>query len=390
MHGTDSLKASREALLFELTQIPTAAGHEDRVIAFVDAWIATRADRLHAVRDDVGNILVWQKRRPAGTVPLLFTAHLDHPAFVVTGVASDGTVALEFRGGVNDPYFEGAEIELIGPAMSCARATITTLDAAAKPFKTVTARLDPADRPAWLAAGIIARWHFPRAEAIDGCIHTDACDDLAAAAAALAAFGELLDAPGCGHVGLLFTVAEEVGFLGTIHAARNGFVPRDARLLCLENSRSFPHDSPIGAGAILRVGDRISVFTPELTNRLAELYGDAAKKDPAFRWQRKLMPGGACEATAFASYGYRSTCLCLPLGNYHNMADIDGVAAGARPARVAREFVSLADFHSLVEMLHLAARGLDDSPAETTEQLMERLYAERRMVLERRRIVGDA
>ena len=52
---------------------------------------------------------------------------------------------------------------------------------------------------------------------------------------------------------------------------------------------------------------------------------------------------------------------------------------------MAREYVSLADFHSLVEMLHLAARGLDDSPAESTEQLMERLYAERRMVLERRR-----
>ncbi|MFM9143799.1 MAG: hypothetical protein ACKORL_00105 [Phycisphaerales bacterium] len=138
------------------------------------------------------------------------------------------------------------------------------------------------------------------------------------------------------------------------------------------------------------LGDRISVFTPELTNRLAELYGDAAKKDPAFRWQRKLMPGGACEATAFASYGYRSTCLCLPLGNYHHMADIDGVAAGARPARVAREYVSLADFHSLVEMLHLAARGLDDSPAETTEQLMERLYAERSVVLARRRIGSTA
>jgi hypothetical protein len=28
--------AAREALLLELTQIPTAAGHEDRVIAFVD------------------------------------------------------------------------------------------------------------------------------------------------------------------------------------------------------------------------------------------------------------------------------------------------------------------------------------------------------------------
>jgi endoglucanase len=381
MTADDTRQAAREALLAELTQIPTAAGVEDRVIAFVDAWIGARTDRVHAERDDAGNVLVWQRRRPAGIAPILFTAHLDHPAFVVTGVASDGTVALEFRGGVNDPYFEGAALEFIGPGDARAHATIRSLDAAAKPFKTVTARMPPTEIPAWLAAGCIARWSFPRAEVIDGCIHTDACDDLAAAAAALAAFDELLDAPGCGHVGLLFTVAEEVGFIGTIHAARTGFVPRDARLLCLENSRSFPHDSPIGAGAILRVGDRISVFTPELTNRLAELYADAAKKDPAFRWQRKLMPGGACEATAFASYGYRSTCLCLPLGNYHNMVDIDGVAAGKAKAKVGPEFISVSDFHGLVTMLEVTARRLDDATIGSTEALMEKLWNERGFIV---------
>ena len=39
--------------------------------------------------------------------------------------------------------------------------------------------------------------------------------------------------------------------MGAIHVARNAWIPKDARLLCLENSRSFPNDSPIGAGAIL-------------------------------------------------------------------------------------------------------------------------------------------
>ena len=112
-----------------------------------------------------------------------------------------------------------------------------------------------------------------------------------------------------------------------IGAARAGFVPKGARLVCLENSRSFPHDSPIGAGPIVRVGDRLSVFTPELTNRIGDLAAAYAKENPAFRFQRKLMPGGACEATAFASFGIASTCVCLPLGNYHNMEDIDGVAA---------------------------------------------------------------
>ena len=370
----------REALLLELTQVPTAAGHEDRVMAFIDAWLGRFAGRVTVARDDVGNYLVTQRRHD-GTRPLLLaTAHLDHPAFVVTKVDADGTLHLEFRGGVNDPYFVGAALELVGPGEARAEAVNATLDGKATPFKTVTARVKGA-APAWVAAGCMARWAFPRAEIKDGCILTDACDDLAAAAAALCAFEELLDEPGCAHFGLLLTVAEEVGFQGTIHAARNGWVPKDAVLLCLENSRSFPHDSPIGAGAILRVGDRISVFTPEITNRLTEVFWFVTKLDASFRWQRKLMPGGACEATAFAAYGYRSTCLCLPLGNYHNMVDIDGVAAGTAEAKVGREFVSIEDFHSLVRMLHVAATLMDAPAGERTPDLMERLYREKSFVM---------
>ena len=369
------LRAAREAVLLELTQIPTAAGHEQRVMEFIDRWLAERGNRLTVRRDDAGNYLVTQRSHD-GTVPLmLVTAHLDHPAFIVTQVEGN-VLRAEFRGGVNDPYFVGAAIEAVGPGSERASARITSMESDAMTFKRITATLDAA-APAWLRAGCIARWRFPRAEIRDGLIHTDACDDLAAAAAALCALDEVLDRPGCGHVGLLFTVAEEVGFLGCIHAARSGWIPRDARLLCLENSRSFPHDSPIGAGAILRVGDRISVFTPELTNHLAHIFSAEAKRNPAFRWQRKLMPGGGCEASAFACYGYASTCICLPLGNYHNMVDIAGVDAGTAKPEMGREFVSVDDFHSMIAMLVLAAEGIDRPLPETTAQLMERLYADR-------------
>ena len=71
------------------------------------------------------------------------------------------------------------------------------------------------------------------------------------------------------------------------------------------------------------------------------------------------MVGGACEATAFAALGYQSTCVCLPLGNYHNMEHIDEVRAGQRPARVDREYVAISDFHGLVELLEVIAHGLD-------------------------------
>ena len=383
---TPEIRAAREALLLEVTQIPTAAGHETAVMAFIDRWLAKHANAVTIQRDDVGNYLITQRRHNGNAPLLIITAHLDHPAFVVTAV-NGTTIHAAFRGGVNDPYFVGADIEIIGPGDARAQAVIKTLAADAKPFKEITAEVathtspSAPTPPAWLVPGCIARWKFPRAEIRDGLIHTDACDDLAAVAAALCAFEELLNADQCGHVGLLFTVAEEVGFMGAIHAARNAWIPKDARLLCLENSRSFPNDSPIGAGAICRVGDRISVFSPSLTNHLAHLFSAESKQNPAFKWQRKLMAGGGCEASAFACYGYQSTCICLPLGNYHNMVDIDGVAAGALPARVGQEFVSVDDYHSMVTMLHIAARGIDTTLPESTEQLMERLYAERSFVL---------
>ena len=51
--------------------------------------------------------------------------------------------------------------------------------------------------------------------------------------------------------------------------------------------------------------------------------------------------------------------LCLPLGNYHNMQRIDEVRDGERPARLGREFVSVEDYHGLIELLEIVADGLD-------------------------------
>ena len=380
-----ALQPHERSLALTVTGIPTAAGLEQRVIAFIEGWCFVRSARVKLRRDDGGNLLVTRTDAPRGVRPLLVTAHLDHPAFVVRRLVDARTLELEFRGGVHDPYFVGARIAVVDAGDREHVARITALDAKAKPYKRVTARLaKPA--PA-VAVGDIARWHLPKPRVAKGLLHTHACDDLAAVAAALAAYDRLLANRRASHVGLLFTRAEEVGFVGAIHAARNGFVPRHARLICLENSRSFPHDSPIGAGAILRVGDRLSVFSPALTNALGDLYMKARAKDPTFRHQRKLMPGGACEATAFATHGFESTCLCLPLGNYHNMVDIDGVVAGKRKARIGSEFVSMADFESLVRMIEIAAIGLTERDAwrDGSMQLMNMLHRKGRTLLKARR-----
>ena len=362
-----------------LTSLPTASGCEQFVIGWIERWIAARRG-LSLERDEAGNLFVRltrsgrteQAARRPGAPPLLITAHLDHPAFVVlTGRARD--VTLEFRGGVHDPYFPNARIDVIN-AGGVHRARITELDSKAKPFKRVIARLDKDAGP--VAPRDIGRWaladHRRLPRIARGLLHTRACDDLAGVAAALAAMDVLRRRRGMDHVGLLFTRAEEVGFIGAIAAAKGGRIPKDARLICLETSRSFA-ESPIGGGPIVRVGDKTSVFEPTLTNAISQIMVEHQKAEPAFRWQRRLMPGGTCEATAFGAYGYLSTCLCLPLGNYHNMVDIDGVTGGARPASVGPEFISVSDFHGLVDMLVVCATKLDAGNSPHLHAQMESL-----------------
>jgi len=385
-----AVRRERERFLLEVTSLPTASGHEDAVMELVERWVARRRARLTLTRDGVGNLLVSQrgfKAAAAKKAPVFITAHLDHPAFLVLSAAGD-RLELEFRGSVLEQYFRGAELDVFSPDLKRSfRAKVVSFDPKGKPFKKAAARLARPSDAARIKPGCIARWSFPKASVSKDIVRTHACDDLAAVAAALSAFDGISRDRCLAHVALFFTRAEEVGFVGAIGAARGGVFPDGARLVCLECSRSFPHDSPIGGGPIVRVGDRMSVFSPELTNAVSDIAAAHAQAVPGFRYQRKLMPGGACEATAFAAYGISSTCLCLPLGNYHNMADIDGVIAGAGKARVAQETVSAGDFHGLVELLRVIARDLDGA-GTSHRGSMEKIWAERGNILPQRRAAG--
>lgn len=390
--------------LLTLTAIPTVAGREGRVEAWIESWTAERPD-LALSRDEHGNIFVRFADEPAGDSPLYLTAHLDHPAFVVDRVVSPSVVELAFRGGVMDDYFTSARVELFDADGHTVRGTLAErVDGANPKFKTFLCELDRDDGS--LRPGDVARWALPEPEIteIDGveCAATHACDDLAALAAALSALDELrrLRAGGeaSGDVRLLLTRAEEVGFIGAIGACRCGSIEPGARLIALENSRSFA-DSPIGGGPIVRVGDRITVFTPEMTAAVAQVaekvsggaaQPTAAQKQnemPSWRWQRKLMAGGACEASVFCTFGHAATCVCLPLGNYHNMADLAAVQAGTNtePPRVGREYIAVSDYHGLVDLLLACCVELADPARARMSSFRSRidgLWEDLRFVLE--------
>lgn len=354
------MNASDRSWLATLTSLPTIAGHEDRVVEFVRKW-TQRRDDLRLVEDRSGNLHLSQRRR-GHRRPLLVTAHMDHPGFLVTD--RDGQqLQVEFRGGVLSAYFEGARLHFFPPGEdNSASALLVEYDPSTQRGVARATR-------GGIPAGSVGRWAFPRASlgVKSGLLHAPGCDDLAGVAAALSFLDRARRKPGLGHVGVMLTRAEEVGFVGAIAACREGSIPAEARLVCLETSRSFA-ESPIGAGPVIRVGDRVSVFSPELTNRVSRI---AEKHGTAFPWQRKLMAGGACEATAFSAFGYESTCVCLPLGNYHNMGNLSEVERGKGRAIPKPEVISLADHDGLLRLLGLIAAHSDDG----REDLRSRLEA---------------
>jgi endoglucanase len=102
-------------------------------------------------------------------------------------------------------------------------------------------------------------------------------------------------------------------------------------------------------GVILRVGDRTSIFSSEAMRFLGEVAADLKSRRKIFRFQRGLMSGGTCEATAYQEFGFQTAAVCVALGNYHNCAEKN---------RIAAEFVSVADALSMVELLATAAKEM--------------------------------
>ena len=346
-------RSTAEKWLIELTNLPTASGLEDAVVAWVERWVRRRDDLRLSV-DSGGNLLIGQEGRKRRR-PVLAVAHMDHPAFVVT----DADGSFEFRGGVDEPYFADARIEVVSRAHGPSGRVVA--------YAPDTG-LGRAEFTADVAAGDIAMWCFSEASGSQGVFRAPACDDLAGVAAALAALDSARGDAELRHFGVLLTRAEEVGLIGAIHAAKFQTIPKGSRLLSIETSRELPH-APIGAGPIIRIGDRSTIFDREMSNRISRAVAAAG-----LRHQRKLMDGGGCEATAFGVYGYQATGLCLALGNWHNRGNLESVEEGDHSAAIPMlEEISLDDFHGLVELLLIATRSIDaeDPIRERLDSLYE-------------------
>jgi putative aminopeptidase FrvX len=338
---------------------PTAPFHEELTAQWCVDFATERG--LAVERDAAGNVLVRYESPGADTSrPLVLVAHLDHPGFVVDAVG-EAEVAMTFHGGLAAGCaLAGSPVDFFRPGEvePCGRGQLLAPDELNGRLTGATAEVLGGEA----VEGGIAMWGFPGWSIEDGRITARVCDDLLGVAAILATLNELARrAPEGVAVWGLLTRCEEVGFLGALEAIRLGTVPAAASVLSLECSKALP-DAPQGGGVIVRVGDRMSIFAPALTESLR-----VAAEKAGVHHQRKLMDGGACEATAFCASGYRASGLAVPLGNYHNAAD-DG--SGIKP-----ETVLVDDFLAEVDLLVALACDpglLDEETPEPPQWLQER------------------
>jgi putative aminopeptidase FrvX len=292
-----------------LLECPTAPMYEDAVTVEIERQLRD-IKGLKLQTDRFGNLIAWY----GGAQPKhVFVAHMDHPGWQLHPVR-------RFLGGVPESLQDKGQVREFGD---------------------------------------FGMWDFPALRLDGDRLYSRACDDLIGCATIVATLRTLSANGSAASVAGVFTRAEEVGFIGAIHLAKSKQLPFDAAIISLETSKEIP-PAKMGEGPIIRVGDRTSIFDPQTTDFLVEV----AKKEE-FRFQRCLMPGGTCEATAFQLYGYRSAALCIALGNYHNCTP-DG--------RIDAEFIDIGDLEGLIALC-VAVAGSEDTAESAREALRKRLEA---------------
>jgi len=359
-------------LLARTLECPTAPFREGCVIAWVREFAAANPHlRLREDRD--GNLTLTRRGVRPSARPLVLAAHMDHPGFrALRSKKVRGGFRIEalFLGGVRPEYFPGARARFhTGEKGIVARVERTRRDPRSGEQRVTLSARKP------VPAGALGTWDLPGfriSRRNPDLVETRAADDLAGLSGVLALLERIdeIDPKRRVDVRGLFTRGEEVGFVGALAVAQGKRLPRDARIVTIEASKAL-RDAPQGAGPILRVGDRTSVFDDGLSRWLGRVATGLARSGRfhtgRFRYQRKLMDGGTCESTAYQLFGYRCAGLCLPLGNYHNMSE---------RGRIAVETIRLSDMVGLVRFFEGLVRADDDAPRPgRTDPLRKRLGA---------------
>jgi endoglucanase len=360
-----ALTAVQTARLAALLAQPTAPFREQHIITHVSHYF--RRHKVPFFADPHGNLVVGADSgrdyaaliRSRGDQPVrVFIAHMDHPGFHGVRWLAPDRLAVRWHGGSPVKHVAGARARLCdaGGVIGSGTFTRVRINEGGWAIDSAEIRLTPAQAAALRGHGarsIFGGFEF-RAPVWQqrGLVYCPAADDLVGVFAIMETARRLWRAPRRRPPFLaLLTRAEEVGFVGAIAHFELGWLQRGTRprvVISLEASRTLP-GAVVGQGPVVRLGDRRTVFQPDGLQVLS----DTALRVLPGRHQRRVLDGGACEATAATAWGFPAIGISVPLGNYHNQGFEGGPDCPA-PLGPAPEFVSLSDVAGLLRL----CRGL--------------------------------
>jgi putative aminopeptidase FrvX len=353
-----------------LASAPTVSYREHEALS----RIRRELDRIGIdyASDPYGNLLARHRGPHARGRAVAVCAHTDHPGLIVETVAGRRAQA-RWIGGVQERYFPRARVRVETPDGPVRGHVVAYEKGPTGRVARVALMLERAVDP-----GAIGGWDLEPFSIEGPWIRTKSADDLLGCAAILCMLKDLVASRAGITAWGLFTRAEEDGLFGASALASSGTLPRDCAFVSLETSKELPCGR-LGEGVIVRVGDRMSVFDPAISGALQEAADALTQRGTGFRYQRGLMDGGSCEASAFQAYGYAAGGLALPLGNYHNMGE----------RKIAEEIVHVDDLVGMARLLPVAAERIARGPsplAGLRARLSRRLPAAKRELIASRRL----
>jgi endoglucanase len=317
-------------------------------------------EKLPHFEDPIGNIVVGagsekeylNKLKNLESEPLrFFIAHMDHPGFHGVKWINQKTLEVKWHGGTPKKFLNGSKVWL------------STQSGNVWEGKIQKAKLNKAKTALESSEVVIVNTKAEKLEGVQAkelfgaflfsspvwekkkVIYTKAADDLVGVFTilTLAKHSKNRNSKFLG----LISRAEEVGFVGTIAHLNLGWMEAfrsKVAVVSLETSRTLP-GAVIGKGPVVRLGDRATPFDPGLTQVLTQVAQEKLK----LKYQRRIMDGGTCEATAALAFGYRAMGISIPLGNYHNQS-FEGGPESRGEWGPAPEFVHLEDIQGMLQL----------------------------------------
>ncbi|OGQ47775.1 MAG: hypothetical protein A3H42_01750 [Deltaproteobacteria bacterium RIFCSPLOWO2_02_FULL_46_8] len=294
-------------LISKVLSLPTAPFHEEKVMRFIFSFC--KQTGLPVIQDSFGNLKVVYKN--GNTKPVAMTAHMDHPGFEVVRGGNPSVVRL--LGGVPDRFFLNASVAVWDGNQLVKGKVIKIFQKKKREFLVRTQKE--------VSKNSFGYFDLPGCQFQRGMIYSKGIDNVAGVAILLNLLKECVRKKVKSHLICLFSRAEEVGCVGATGIIKNKFLPKNIPLVVLETSSAKSGGVTIGAGPVLRVGDKFSSFSYRMDLWLQGIAEKLKKDGKNFQYQRALMQGGRCEASVYILAGYETICLAVPLANYHNAGE---------------------------------------------------------------------